>query len=443
MGRRSRGRNVAAMVLLGALVGLPGPILATHAAAQGAAPVRILILGDSATQGSSGDWTWRFWLWRALRRSGVAFDFVGPRDDLYDAVRHQQGSHDYATTIDGKYPNFDRDHGARWGMALATPDQSMTSLMTAYHPDVVIEARGLVDVAWRGRSAAEVDELLADEVTEARVVDPGVDFVITELPQQWRAGVDAYNATLEPLAEVLSLPGSGVVTSDSGQGFTKGVDTWDANHFSATGEVRMASAVEDALAALGVGPGASTPPTVRNGHWGAAQLAARAGDRSATLRWSGPAGIPEQVLWIRRPMIEQWTKTSYRLSGSSWVVDGLVAGEPYDFRLQAVKGGIRADAVSNVVRVVPLPQAPRRPASVAVAAGSRRLTVTWRPVAGATSYEVAWVGRTTRGHGKRVVRTGPVTIKGLVAGARYDVTVTARNAGGRGLGATVVGLPGS
>ncbi|MFC7503453.1 hypothetical protein, partial [Nocardioides sp. GCM10030258] len=36
--------------------------------------VRVLIVGDSVTQGSSGDWTWRYRLWRHLQDAGLAVD---------------------------------------------------------------------------------------------------------------------------------------------------------------------------------------------------------------------------------------------------------------------------------------------------------------------------------------------------------------------------------
>jgi hypothetical protein len=56
------------------------------AAAVEAEPVRIMLFGDSITQGSTGDWTWRYRLWQTLAAAGVDFDFVGPRNDLVTYV---------------------------------------------------------------------------------------------------------------------------------------------------------------------------------------------------------------------------------------------------------------------------------------------------------------------------------------------------------------------
>jgi hypothetical protein len=52
---------------------------------------RIMVVGDSISQGSAGDFTWRYRLDRHLAGAGAAVDFVGPRSDLYDNVGGQQG----------------------------------------------------------------------------------------------------------------------------------------------------------------------------------------------------------------------------------------------------------------------------------------------------------------------------------------------------------------
>lgn len=43
-----------------------------------ATPLRILIVGDSMTQGAEGDYTWRYRIWSWLRQQNVSATFVGP-----------------------------------------------------------------------------------------------------------------------------------------------------------------------------------------------------------------------------------------------------------------------------------------------------------------------------------------------------------------------------
>src|SRR5690349_4998329 len=44
----------------------------------GAPTVKVLVMGDSLTSASAGDYTWRYRLWEAERAKGVNIDFVGP-----------------------------------------------------------------------------------------------------------------------------------------------------------------------------------------------------------------------------------------------------------------------------------------------------------------------------------------------------------------------------
>jgi hypothetical protein len=101
-----------------------------------------------------------------------------------------------------------------------------------------------------------------------------------------------------------------------------------------------------------------------------------------------------------------------------------------------------SDNYSNVVHVVPTaPPLPSPPRRVVVKPGSHRLDVTWAPVPGATAYDVTWVGRRRGLGGSATVASPALAITYVLAGERYDVTVTARNEGGPGPVATAVGVP--
>jgi hypothetical protein len=420
------------VALLCALVGLPS------AASAVPEPVKILVVGDSVAQGSAGDWTWRYRLWQSLEESGVEVDFVGPRDDLFDNVSEQLGSQAYAD------PGFDRDHAARWGMAMDEPDVSMGDLVEEYHPDVVVEARGVNDLLYR-LGAAELTEVLADEIEEARAVDPDVDFVVGQLPQTWLNHVVAYNAGLPDAAASLSDDDSRVVVAATGSGFAQGVDTWDPAHLAATGEVKMAAGVADALAALGVGDGAGTAPAVVNGHWGEAVLEAEPGVRSAQLSWAAPPGAREEYVWTRDATAgEDWSRLPFPLTGTSWDAGGLVPGHVHEFRLQSAKGTAVSPGYSNVVGVVPTSgpvSPPHAPASVAVTPGDNQLTVTWAAVPTASSYDVTWTSDLPGGSGMTSAASGPLVLPGLMAGREYTVSVVARNDGGSSAPVVARGTP--
>ena len=84
----------AALLMVASVVVLGTP------AAEAAAPARILLVGDSITEGTGGDTSYRCDLWNAL---GGAVDFIGTRSDSFNC-----GS-----------PGFDADHAAQGGITTA------------------------------------------------------------------------------------------------------------------------------------------------------------------------------------------------------------------------------------------------------------------------------------------------------------------------------------
>ncbi|WP_157515000.1 hypothetical protein [Nocardioides sp. J54] len=97
-----RALLVCAFVL--GLLGLLG--LAPTAAISATDQLRVMVVGDSISQGFGGDSTWRYWFWREARRQGVAIDFVGPDRGFRTG---------YGTRYESSGLHFDRDHAARGG----------------------------------------------------------------------------------------------------------------------------------------------------------------------------------------------------------------------------------------------------------------------------------------------------------------------------------------
>lgn len=339
-GRTLRNALAVALLLAATLV----------ASAPAPAPVRILLVGDSVTQGSAGDWTWRYRLWHHLVDAGVRVDLVGPNDDLYDNVTGRPGSHAYLD------PAFDQDHAARWGMLFAAQDHPIGDLVREYHPDVVVEELGVNDFAWWHASPADVEQLARRFVEDARAADPGISVVLGALPQTWVPGVSQYDASLPALADELSTPASRVVTAVPAAPFLEGVDTYDAAHPTATGEVKLAAGVADALAALGVGAAYPRPlPSVPNGPRVPADLSVAPADGAAVLTWESPPGATDEYVWVRDVTTgESWARLPVPVTGSTWTATELTNGDAYEFRLQAEKGSVAAENLySNVVSVTP------------------------------------------------------------------------------------------
>lgn len=388
-------------------------------------PVRIMVLGDSVSQGSAGDWTWRYRLWQHLVADGVDVDLVGPRQDLADNLtppfQPQVWSDAYAD------PAFDRDHAARWGMWAGFPDVPIRTLIEDYRPDVVVSMLGVNDILL-GRSAEETASSTSQIVTEARAVDPTVDVVLAEATQKWFPGVADFNSRLPGVAAGLSTPESRVLVATTSAGYDMARDTWDTSHPNARGEVRIAAAVEDRLADLGVGTPAGPLPAVEVGPRAPAVLAAVEQDGSrATLTWQGPPGATGELVWVRDVTAGgAWHHAAPEQRGSSWTSDALSAGHTYRFRLQPVKGddAPEGQVYSNVVTVASPPGPPGRPRRLIARARQACAVLAWRPATAAARYQV----RVRHGRGWRsagTTRARRFVLSPLPSGRVWAVRVVA------------------
>ena len=377
-----------------------------------------MLYGDSVTQGSSGDWTWRYWLWRHLAANFVPFDLVGPHNDLHGWPDGQPNDQTYAD------PAFDRDHAALWAQMFTQPTDDLADLVPAYDPDVVVASIGVNDVT-NGVDPAVVGELWRQKIVAARADHPGIRFVLVQAPQTWLSGVEAYNQVLLGLAQELDDPEGERVVATRLPSFDKGSDTWDPAHPTASGEQKIAAAVVDALAELGVVAGAGMSPVAFNGPTRAPDLVGRAEDGAVDLSWSAVPGVTDTWLERRDATIdERWIRYPMPWSAHDrhFLAELLPNGHEIQFRLRPAKGwAISPVVTSNVVTVVP--GVPLEIAGVAVAAADHALEVSWDADALATSYEIV---ATPSGGGESVHATSTaaaVRMDGLIAGESYAVRV--------------------
>jgi len=442
--RRSRAAwSAVVATLLLALLGLP-----TARASAAEPPVRIMLVGDSMTEGSSGDWTWRYRLARYLDAAGVVYDFVGPRTTMLDLASNEHTSTEYVD------PTFDQHHFARWGESLhlilnenaAVPEDSIGWAVSTYQPDVVVELLGINDLLF-GSPPQETLDVAHTFVDEVRAAKPDTTLVMSTVPGEQYPHVADYNTLLRAAAPTWSLPSSPVVVSDPAPGWSPADDTCDNTHPSAVGDVRIAAAEQDALSSLGIGSPAPRPlPTPPVGPRQPAVLDGARGNGQAFLTWRLPPGGTAVLISVRNASAgEAWRQLPFPGQGTSWVSAGLNNGDTYEYRLHVLKHEcLAADIESNSVAITPGPRSPRRVTGLHVTPVDHGLRARWSPTPRATSYGV-WVKRSDRRTGWTRYRSDRLTktVHGLRAKVSYDVAVRARNAGGVGpLSRTVTVVPG-
>lgn len=431
------------------------------------APPRLAIIGDSISQGSAGDYSWRYFAWRHLQAADAPVDFVGPEQELWDLSAGDAISSDYAD------PDFDQDHASRWGDALAWPQHPIGTVMADHDPDIVVIELGTNDLTFFHQTPEQTVTRVEAWIGQARAANPQVKVVVVEIVGVLVPGASEFNALLAERMPGLSTAESPVAVARAADGFVTATpsqegDTWDPVHPDTSGQVKIAAAVCDALAELGLGApyprplavpaeGLRVPPT----------LSGLAGLGTVSLSWDPPPGATGHDVWTRDVTAAgAWTLTRPDVAGTAATL-GLTSGHTYELRVRARKGYSVAaeDMFSNTVTLVVLPEtdpeppaSPSRPApqpaapsqvsGVTAEPGRDSLTVSWQPVASATSY-LLWVRDAGAYAGwSSTLVPAPVsapsrTLAGLPAGSPHQVRVQAVNQVGVGLmSETVTATPG-
>lgn len=332
--------------------------LGSGAASAQAATERLMIVGDSISQGSAGDFTWRARLWQSLQASPAAgtVDFIGSRRGLFNyAAGLQDGGTAYAD------PNFDQDHEALWGQKLATVASSIGSTLAAapLKPTVLVVELGTNDVA---AGASTTINNMRRLITAARQQAPGVDVLLLDPYPFWskqyatytnRDFTSALASGYASLASQLSTTAERVAVAPTSS-FDARSMTWDGRHPDPNGELVLASTVARGLAAFGIGDGPHLPATASWPATAAApRLAVSGGRVTATWRDETPGALG-YGLDVRRVSVTAglgpWTRaTQGPKTLVSWTSGVLAAGDVYQFRVVPLRNsmvGVPSPAVA-------------------------------------------------------------------------------------------------
>ncbi len=348
-------------LIAGAAVALPS--IAT------AAPVRVMPVGDSITQGAAGDYTWRYRLWQSLQTGGPAdgVDFVGTRTTLWNPVTNKQDNNRlYAD------PNFDQDHHGIWLRTLV--DESLT-IGTAIKglpakPDAIVVDLGTNDY---GRGAGASLAALKTFVANARAAAPGVDVVVLGLYRLYNVSRKAYenpnyvnlfNANLPATVASLDTPAQRVVSVPVEPAFQAATMTWDGRHPTSQGELVLAKAAATGLQAVGVGSGWSGPETAA---WPATGpvptlVPSSNGTVKATWKATTPGALAYRLLYRDAATNDPWKLVGTPSAGApSLTVPGLKIGSSYAFTVTPVRGEMLGQPGTEAVATIPAPVPVRKP----------------------------------------------------------------------------------
>ena len=319
-----------------------------------------MIVGDSITKGSSGDYTWQYRLYKHLRADGLTPRMVGPYHRLVNNVTKTEGARSYAD------PGFEHANDATWGMALFREKDAIGLKVAKYRPEYLLVLLGLDDLFWYGISQPEMAANLAGFIAAARSAGPHIRIVLGLLPpdihQQtdpaFAANVASYNRAIAATASQLSTIASPIVIARDGTGINVSADLWDGTHPNANGEVKIAAAFADVLARrFRLGRAYPRPfPVLPTGPLRRPLLTVTPSRRAggATLSWTLVPGADSYRVFQKDVTRRQakFKQLPWPLSPGQdpWTGGLLTPGDTYDFKVQACKGA-DCGAFSNVTSV--------------------------------------------------------------------------------------------
>src|SRR5215469_14441918 len=209
---------------------------------------KIMVVGDSISQGSSGDYTWRYRLYEHLVSDGLSPQMVGPYNWLFNNVSSVQGDCSYAD------PVFENAHDSTWGQMLANEVATIQGEVAAAQPDYMLVLLGINDLAFGTSNVAGLEANLQSFIANARAANPGIKIVIGDLlpkanePASLTSEANQYNSDLPGIAAAESTSASPVVIADDAAAIDTANDLWDGTHPNAEGEIKIAAGFADALA---------------------------------------------------------------------------------------------------------------------------------------------------------------------------------------------------
>ena len=218
------------------------PVIEKFMKAPPLAPVKIMLIGESITEGADSTGSYRRYLDGMLRRDGHLIDFVGNRrkhsDDKTEPANYE----------------YDVDHEGHWGKSSAWMAENIQSLLASNVPDVAVIHLGTEDIV----SSKVAAEPLADGIVKniGKVIDTlrakngNVNIVLSALiPLAGKQDVvNLVNLKIARYVQDNATLPHPVVLADPSKGFDVSRDlAADGAHPNAAGAGKMARVFADAI----------------------------------------------------------------------------------------------------------------------------------------------------------------------------------------------------
>jgi len=190
------------------------PVLSELLKAEPLNPAKIMLIGDSVTEGADSSGSYRRYLDGMLRRQGYLFDFVGSRKQ-HNNNQAEPDSYEY-----------DVDHEGHWGKDSDWFAQNMAGQLTNDVPDIAVIHIGTADIVSHTGDAERTTERIVENIGKVlqslRSKNAAVKIVLARIiPARGKIEeVSLLNQKLSSYAEKSSTAHSPVVIADQQAGFS-------------------------------------------------------------------------------------------------------------------------------------------------------------------------------------------------------------------------------
>jgi acyl-CoA thioesterase I len=196
---------------------------------------KLMPLGDSITESTTGMPTYRYFLWHLVESAGYRIDFVGS----------MQGAHDGPPSN----TNFDMDHEGHWGWRADEVLAGLPGWAAAASPDIVLLHIGHNDVCQGQTIDSTINEVSA-MIDVLQDTNPRVAILLAQnIASGWPCHrlLPQFVARLPALVNAKSTAESPVSIVDQHTGFDPPTMTWDDQHPNERGESQIAERWFEAL----------------------------------------------------------------------------------------------------------------------------------------------------------------------------------------------------
>ncbi|KAI0121248.1 fibronectin type III domain-containing protein [Xylariales sp. AK1849] len=414
---------------------------------------KIIIVGDSISQGHEGDYTWRYRLWDWLQSNNVNIDFVGPYNGTQPLAAPtppappplQNEVTPAATTITtGGYSvdistAFDKNHLALWGHQIAQFKDVVADQVRAYDPDYMLVELGFNDLGWYASDANGTLQNMKTLVDNAHAAKSNLKFAISNVPQRSYIDrddlpvlTDQYNDLLAKAIPTWTSATSPIQLVEFRENYDCDVDVcpvgYDGLHPNALGEFQIARVFSAVLHdTYGLGSAVLTIPSSIPAQPCPvpANFVASTSPSGIMVTWDAVYGAFGYEVQSRSKGTTAWStggSVSTNRYDKGWILDD----QEYEFQARTSCGGTVTSGWTGVSSaVVKLETAPG-PKNITTKATSNGIQISWLPPDGTWAidrYAVVTFDKDAPGAYLAVtaVKGQSATIAGLISGHHYIV----------------------